>query len=80
LGGGYSLLIVATIMILAFGFVRGGFMEIIQVISPHLRDQYLMLIGKHNARPGNVPPGQTGIEDADLIFMDVVSLRQSNLH
>jgi hypothetical protein len=43
---GYSLLIFATIMILAVRFVRGGFMEIIQVVSPHLRDKYLALIGK----------------------------------
>jgi hypothetical protein len=34
-------------MILAVRFVRGGFMEIIQVISPHLRDKYLMFIGKN---------------------------------
>jgi ABC-type branched-subunit amino acid transport system permease subunit len=53
--GGYSLLIFATIMILAVRFVRGGFMEIIQVISPHLRDKYLMLIVKHKMSPGNVP-------------------------
>jgi hypothetical protein len=53
--GGYSLLIFATIMILAVRFVRGGFMEIIQVISPHLRDKYLMLIGKHKLSPDNVP-------------------------
>jgi hypothetical protein len=32
-------------------------MEIIQVISPHLRDKYLMLIGKHSASPDNIPPG-----------------------
>ena len=55
--GGYSLLIFATIMILAVRFVRGGFMEIIQVISPHLRDKYLMLIGKTKMSSGNVPPG-----------------------
>jgi len=29
-------------------------MEIIQVISPHLRDKYLMLIGKSNINSGNV--------------------------
>jgi len=44
--GGYSLLIFATVMILAVRFVRGGFMEIIQVISPRLRGKYLKLIGK----------------------------------
>jgi hypothetical protein len=33
-------------MTLAVRFVSGGFMEIIEVISPHLRDKYLMLIGK----------------------------------
>jgi len=52
--GGYSLLIFATIMILAVRFVRGGFMEIIQVISPHLRDKYLKLIGKSKTDPGKV--------------------------
>jgi branched-chain amino acid transport system permease protein len=52
--GGYSLLIFATIMILAVRFVRGGFMEIIQVISPHLRDKYLMLIGKEDIAPREV--------------------------
>jgi branched-chain amino acid transport system permease protein len=44
---GYSLLIFATIMILAVRFVRGGFMEIIDVVSPHLRNKYLTLIGKN---------------------------------
>jgi branched-chain amino acid transport system permease protein len=53
--GGYSLLIFATIMILAVRFVRGGFMEIIQVISPHLRDKYLTLIGKNQLSADNVP-------------------------
>jgi hypothetical protein len=53
--GGYSLLIFATIMILAVRFVRGGFMEIIQVISPHLRDKYLMLIGKKDIAPREIP-------------------------
>jgi hypothetical protein len=42
-------------MILAVRFVRGGFMEIIQVISPYLRDKYLMLIGKYKMSPRNVP-------------------------
>ena len=49
--GGYSLLIFATIMILAVRFVRGGFMEIIQVFSPHLRDKYLALIGRNQRKP-----------------------------
>jgi len=49
--GGYSLLIFATIMILAVRFVRGGFMQIIQVISPHLRDKYLALIAKNQMEP-----------------------------
>jgi branched-chain amino acid transport system permease protein len=43
---GLSLLIFATVMILAVRFVRGGFMEIIQVLSPRLRGKYLKLIGK----------------------------------
>jgi branched-chain amino acid transport system permease protein len=50
---GYSLLIFATIMILAVRFVRGGFMQIIQAVSPHLRDKYLTFIGKYNPDPGN---------------------------
>jgi hypothetical protein len=41
-------------MILAVRFVRGGFMEIIQVISPHLRDKYLMLIGKQYMAPREI--------------------------
>jgi len=53
--GGYSLLIFATIMILAVRFVRGGFMEIIQMVSPHLRDKYLLLIGKNEMSPGSIP-------------------------
>jgi len=44
--GGYSLLIFATIMILAVRFVRGGFMEIFEVLSPRIRNNYLALIGK----------------------------------
>ena len=43
---GYSLLIFATIVILVVRFVRGGFMEAFQVLSPRIRDKYLMLIGK----------------------------------
>jgi branched-chain amino acid transport system permease protein len=35
-----SLLIFAGVMILAIRFVRGGFMEIIHVFSPRLRDRY----------------------------------------
>jgi hypothetical protein len=50
----HSLLIFATIMILAVRFVRGGFMEIIQVISPRLRDKYLMLIGKRYRAPREI--------------------------
>ena len=53
--GGYSLLIFATIMILAVRFVRGGFMEILQVVSPLLRDKYLVLIGRNGLNPDNVP-------------------------
>jgi branched-chain amino acid transport system permease protein len=49
---GYSLLIFATIMILAVRFVRGGFMEIIQVISPHLKNKYQTFIGQYNLDPG----------------------------
>jgi branched-chain amino acid transport system permease protein len=41
-----SLLIFAIVMILAIRFVSGGFMEIIRVLSPRLRDKYLQLIGK----------------------------------
>jgi len=37
---GYSLLIFAVIMILAVRFLSGGFMEIIQVISPRLGKRY----------------------------------------
>jgi len=47
-----SLLIFATVMILAVRFVRGGFMQIIQVISPRLRDNYLKLIGKSPIETG----------------------------
>ncbi len=43
---GYSLLIFAVIMILAVRFFNGGFMEIIQVISPRLRDKYLKFVNK----------------------------------
>ena len=53
--GAYSLLIFALIMILAVRFVRGCFMEIIQVISPHLRKKYLMLIGKNELNTDNIP-------------------------
>ena len=38
---GLSLLIFATVMILAVRFVRGGFMEIIQVFSPRLKNKWL---------------------------------------
>jgi len=38
---GYSLLIFAVMMILAVRFVSGGFMEIIQMISPRLGIKYL---------------------------------------
>ena len=41
-----SLLIFAIVMILAIRFVSGGFMEIIRVLSPRLRDKYLQLIGR----------------------------------
>ena len=51
----YKVRIIATIMILAVRFVRGGFMQIIQVISPHLRNKYLMLIGKTEMSPANAP-------------------------
>ncbi len=42
-----SLLIFATVMILTMRFVRGGFMQIIRVFSPHLSEKYLKLIGKY---------------------------------
>ncbi|NIO08167.1 MAG: hypothetical protein GTO40_09260 [Deltaproteobacteria bacterium] len=42
-----SLLIFAIVMILAMRFVRGGFMEIIQVFSPRLSHMYLQAIGKY---------------------------------
>jgi branched-chain amino acid transport system permease protein len=41
-----SLLIFAVVMILTMRFVRGGFMEMIQIISPRLQAKYLKLIGK----------------------------------
>lgn len=41
-----SLLIFAIVMILAIRFVSGGFMQILQAVSPRLRDKYLTLVGK----------------------------------
>jgi branched-chain amino acid transport system permease protein len=41
-----SLLIFAGVMILAIRFVRGGFMEIIHVFSPRLRDRYSQWAGR----------------------------------
>jgi branched-chain amino acid transport system permease protein len=43
---GLSLFIFAIVMILAVRFVRGGFMEVIQVLSPRFKDKYLAVIGK----------------------------------
>lgn len=43
---GLSLFIFAIVMILAVRFVRGGFMEIIQVLFPRLKEKYLVLVGK----------------------------------
>jgi branched-chain amino acid transport system permease protein len=41
-----SLLIFAIVMILAIRFVSGGFMQVIQVLSPRLRDKYLSMVGR----------------------------------
>jgi len=46
---GLSLFIFSIVMILAVRFVRGGFMEVINVLSPRFRDKYLQLIGKPKA-------------------------------
>jgi branched-chain amino acid transport system permease protein len=43
---GLSLFIFAIVMILAVRFVRGGFMEIIQVLFPRFKNKYLALITK----------------------------------
>ncbi len=43
---GLSLFIFAIVMILAVRFVRGGFMEVINVLFPRFKDKYLALIGK----------------------------------
>ncbi|MBT3487731.1 MAG: hypothetical protein HN468_21140, partial [Desulfobacula sp.] len=47
---GYSLLIFAVIMILAVRFFSGGFMEIIQVISPRLTNKYLKFVNKNGEK------------------------------
>ena len=47
---GYSLLIFAVIMILAVRFFNGGFMEIIQAISPRLTNKYLTFVNKNGKK------------------------------
>ncbi|RLA96691.1 MAG: hypothetical protein DRG83_17180 [Deltaproteobacteria bacterium] len=47
---GLSLFIFSIVMILTVRFVRGGFMEIIQVFAPHLRDRYIKFTGSPSAR------------------------------
>lgn len=44
-----SLLIFAGVMILAIRFVRGGFMEIIHVFSPRLRDRYSQWVARSSS-------------------------------
>jgi branched-chain amino acid transport system permease protein len=41
-----SLLIFSIVMILVIRFIRGGFMQIIQVLSPRLRDPYLRWVAR----------------------------------